>query len=94
MANTARFRERFVAFRSGYGFLLLLLALVMSWIAWNLLPWRLQFDPPPFISLNLLLSIEAAFAMPVLMMEGRASDEEMAGRVKEILKKIEEVRDE
>jgi uncharacterized membrane protein len=101
-------RQKFVSFRSGWGFVIALGLLVAGWIGWNLLPWLLRFDPPPFIMLNLLLSIEAAFAMPVLLMEqfksaaedrallraGLDADKDIARQVKAILVALEELEQE
>jgi uncharacterized membrane protein len=104
----ATLRQRFVKFRSGYGFIVLLSAIVGGWIVWNSWPWPLRFDEPPFVLLNLLLSIEAAFAMPVLLMEqfkheaedrallraGLAADRDIAAQVRTILKTLDEMEQE
>ena len=101
-------RQVFVAFRSGWGFIALLSIVVITWIGWNSLRWWWQFDAPPFVLLNLLLSIEAAFAMPVLLMEqfriaaedrallkaGVAADKEIAKQVQAILLALEELEQE
>jgi uncharacterized membrane protein len=42
--------------------------LVALWIALNLLAWLRHWDPYPFILLNLMFSVQAAYAGPVLMM--------------------------
>ena len=68
-----------------------------GWTAWNFFAWRWQFDAPPFVLLNLLLSIEAAFTMPVLWMEQKESDAvqhrdlmDIAGKVRTVIKMMEE----
>lgn len=38
------------------------------WIALNLIAWFYHWDPYPFILLNLVLSFQAAYAAPVIMM--------------------------
>ena len=43
-------------------------ALVAAWIALNLIAWVRHWDPYPFILLNLMFSVQAAYAGPVLMM--------------------------
>ena len=100
-AHRRAIRKIFVKFRGGPGFIIALAVLVVTWILWNLLALSLQFDAPPFVLLNLLLSIEAAFTMPVLWMEqqdsANASTEKMneiARRVVEILKVVETIEDE
>ncbi len=41
---------------------------VLAWILLNLLAWAKHWDPYPFILLNLMFSVQAAYAGPVLMM--------------------------
>jgi len=42
--------------------------LVAAWIVANVLAWTLRWDPYPFILLNLMFSVQAAYAGPVIMM--------------------------
>jgi uncharacterized membrane protein len=42
--------------------------LVVFWIALNVAAWVGRWDPYPFILLNLMFSVQAAYAAPVLMM--------------------------
>src|SRR5438067_914927 len=39
-----------------------------TWVTLNALAWLNQWDPYPFILLNLLLSFQAAYASPIIMM--------------------------
>ena len=41
---------------------------VSVWVTLNLAAWMRHWDPYPFILLNLMFSIQAAYAGPVLMM--------------------------
>ena len=41
---------------------------VALWIALNVVAWVRRWDPYPFILLNLMFSVQAAYAGPVLMM--------------------------
>lgn len=43
-------------------------AAVVMWIALNLVAWMRHWDPYPFILLNLMFSVQAAYAGPILMM--------------------------
>jgi uncharacterized membrane protein len=43
-------------------------ALVAAWIGLNLFAWLRHWDPYPFILLNLMFSVQAAYAGPVIMM--------------------------
>jgi uncharacterized membrane protein len=49
---------------------------VISWITWNTLaPSSLQFDPYPFIFLTLILSLQASYAAPlILLAQNRQAD--------------------
>jgi len=42
--------------------------LVATWIALNITAWTQHWDPYPFILLNLMFSIQAAYAAPIIMM--------------------------
>ncbi len=42
--------------------------LVAAWITLNVIAWARRWDPYPFILLNLMFSVQAAYAGPVLMM--------------------------
>ena len=43
-------------------------ALLSLWIVVNVMAWIQAWDPYPFILLNLLLSFQAAFTAPIIMM--------------------------
>jgi uncharacterized membrane protein len=43
-------------------------AILIAWMALNLMGWVYRWDPYPFILLNLALSFQAAFASPIIMM--------------------------
>jgi len=42
--------------------------LVALWVVLNVAAWVRQWDPYPFILLNLMFSVQAAYAGPVIMM--------------------------
>lgn len=63
--------DRIAVFGGSWTFILLFLALLLSWVVVNtLVLTRLSqpFDPYPFIFLNLVLSMLAALQAPVIMM--------------------------
>ncbi len=43
-------------------------AIMVVWVALNVIGWSLKWDPYPFILLNLAMSAQAAFATPLIMM--------------------------
>jgi len=50
--------------------------LLIFWITWNThVPKRFQFDPAPFILMNLVLSTQAAFATPLILMSQKRQSE-------------------
>ena len=49
-------------------FILLQSALIVGWIAWNTQAGSQAWDPYPFILLNLVLSFQAAYTAPAIMM--------------------------
>jgi uncharacterized membrane protein len=51
-------------------------AFVVFWITWNsLAPENFKFDPYPFIFLTLLLSLQASYAAPlILLAQNRQAD--------------------
>ncbi|HEY1348653.1 MAG TPA: DUF1003 domain-containing protein [Ktedonobacteraceae bacterium] len=51
-----------------WAFILTQASLLALWIVVNSLRLFFRFDPPPFILLNLILSFQASFAAPVIMM--------------------------
>lgn len=42
--------------------------LIVLWVMLNLIGFIFRWDPYPFILLNLLFSVQAAFAAPIIMM--------------------------
>jgi len=48
---------------------------VFAWMALNVAAWTLHWDPYPFILLNLMFSIQAAYAGPVIMMSQNRQSE-------------------
>ncbi|HEY1206813.1 MAG: DUF1003 domain-containing protein [Bryobacteraceae bacterium] len=49
-------------------FIFLQSALLAAWAALNVTAWMKHWDPYPFILMNLVLSLQAAYAAPVIMM--------------------------
>ena len=68
--------ERFARFMGTAGFLIGMTVFVAAWILWNTLaPERLVFDAFPFIFLTLMLSLQASYAAPlILLAQNRQAD--------------------
>ena len=58
-----------------WGFIIAQSVLVVVWVSLNVFGWIHHWDPFPFILLNLLFSVQAAYTAPVIMMsQNRAAD--------------------
>ena len=71
-----RLSERFARFLGTARFLVYMTVFVLSWVAWNsLAPRNLRFDDYPFIFLTLILSLQASYAAPlILLAQNRQAD--------------------
>jgi uncharacterized membrane protein len=57
-------------------FLAYLTAFILIWVAWNAWgPEEWQFDPYPFIFLTLLLSVQASYAAPLILLAQNRQDD-------------------
>jgi len=71
-----RWSERFARFLGTSRFLVYMTTFVLFWIIWNsLAPDDLRFDNYPFIFLTLILSLQASYAAPlILLAQNRQTD--------------------
>jgi uncharacterized membrane protein len=56
-------------------FIIIQSSFILIWIALNLVAYIYHWDPYPFIFLNLLFSVEAAYAAPIIMMSQKRQEE-------------------
>ena len=92
-----RFAETIARFIGTARFLVLQTAILVAWILWNIvLSGPLRFDEFPFIFLTLALSLQAAYAAPlILLAQNRQTDrdrvnlEEDRGRAERTVADIE-----
>ncbi len=75
-----RLSERFARFLGTARFLVYMSVFVLSWVLWNsLAPRDLRFDDYPFIFLTLILSLQASYAAPlILLAQNRQADRQCA----------------
>ena len=68
--------EKFARFIGTARFLVYMTVFVFFWVTWNSLgPVELRFDEYPFIFLTLLLSLQASYAAPlILLAQNRQAD--------------------
>ena len=63
------FAEQFARFMGTARFLMWMTVFVIGWFGWNTLaPDDLRFDPYPFIFLTLILSLQASYAAPLILL--------------------------
>ena len=75
-AAFGRLAETIARFIGTGRFLVLQSILVFVWVAWNIsLPRGLRFDEYPFIFLTLALSLQAAYAAPLILLAQNRQDD-------------------
>ena len=63
------FAEQFARFMGTARFLIYMTLFVLTWVIWNLVaPGTLPFDTYPFIFLTLMLSLQASYAAPLILL--------------------------
>ncbi|HEY9377088.1 MAG TPA: DUF1003 domain-containing protein [Jiangellaceae bacterium] len=68
--------ERIARFLGTGRFLLYLTVFILVWAIWNTVgPEDLRYDPYPFIFLTLLLSIQASYAAPLILLAQNRQDD-------------------
>ncbi|HEY9523251.1 MAG TPA: DUF1003 domain-containing protein [Thermopolyspora sp.] len=69
-----RLSERIARFLGTARFIVYMTGVILLWVGWNIFsPWR--FDPYPFIFLTLMLSVQASYAAPlILLAQNRQAD--------------------
>ncbi len=71
-----RLSERIARFLGTARFLVYMTVFVGVWIVWNLVaPSALRFDPYPFIFLTLMLSLQASYAAPLILLAQNRQDD-------------------
>lgn len=70
-----RFSERIARFMGTAKFLLYMTGFVAAWVIWNLVSGTLRFDEYPFIFLTLMLSLQASYAAPLILLAQNRQDD-------------------
>lgn len=63
-----RAADAFASLIGSWRFIIVQFMLLVLWMVLNVVAWVNHWDPYPFILLNLVLSFQAAFAGPIIMM--------------------------
>ena len=67
--------DKVAAMVGSWPFIIIQTMILILWITANLAGWYYRWDPYPFILLNLMLSFQAAYAAPIIMMsQNRQAD--------------------
>ena len=70
-----RFSERIARFIGTGRFLVYMTVFVVIWLIWNILAAQYSFDNYPFVFLTLILSLQASYAAPlILLAQNRQAD--------------------
>ncbi|MGI5287017.1 DUF1003 domain-containing protein [Nonomuraea polychroma] len=71
-----RMAERIARFIGTARFLVYMTVFVMVWVSWNVFaPPNLKFDPYPYIFLTLMLSLQASYAAPLILLAQNRQDD-------------------
>ncbi|MCW8085880.1 DUF1003 domain-containing protein [Sabulicella glaciei] len=63
-----RVADRVTGLVGSWRFIIAQSVILVLWIVANILAWNRAWDPYPFILLNLVLSFQAAYTAPIIMM--------------------------
>jgi uncharacterized membrane protein len=75
MSYSDRVSDSVSSFVGSWPFLIIQSSIIILWVIWNVVPGLPHFDPYPFILLTLVLSLQAAYAAPIIMMsQNRQTD--------------------
>ncbi|MEV4806586.1 DUF1003 domain-containing protein [Nonomuraea sp. NPDC049421] len=71
-----RLSERIARFLGTARFIVYMTVFVSVWVLWNVFaPPHLKFDPYPFIFLTLMLSLQASYAAPLILLAQNRQDD-------------------
>lgn len=70
-----RVADRVVSIVGSWRFILIQSFLLFLWLCLNVLAYQRHWDPYPFILLNLMLSFQAAYTAPIIMMSQNRQSE-------------------
>ena len=70
-----RLADTVASYMGSWSFIVIQTILVICWMVLNIIAYVGQWDPYPFILLNLLFSTQAAYAAPIIMMSQNRQSE-------------------
>ena len=63
-----RIADKLAAVLGSWRFIITQSIILCAWLVLNIISWIYHWDPYPFILLNLFLSLQAAYAAPIIIM--------------------------
>src|ERR1051325_654373 len=76
LSQGQKLSDKIARFGGSWKFIILFLVIIVMWIGYNIIAIeKKEFDPYPFILMNLLLSCIAALQAPVIMMSQNRKEE-------------------
>jgi uncharacterized membrane protein len=63
-----RMADRFASIVGSWKFIIIQSVILTFWAILNMVAWSRHWDPYPFILMNLVLSLQAAYSAPIIMM--------------------------
>lgn len=63
-----RLADQFAAIMGSWHFIIIQTIILVTWVILNVIGYIHHWDPYPFILLNLMLSFQAAYSAPIIMM--------------------------
>lgn len=78
-------------FGGSWYFIILGFFVVIVWVLVNLIPWFLTWDDYPFVLLNLVLSLIAAFQAPFILMSQRRVERKQDAIYRTLFREIKEL---
>ena len=70
-----KFADQVTQIMGSWNFIIAQTILIFFWVALNLVAYIYHWDPYPFILLNLLFSVQAAYSAPIIMMSQNRQSE-------------------
>ncbi|MER5883503.1 DUF1003 domain-containing protein [Streptomyces sp. NPDC001941] len=71
-----RLSERIARFLGTGRFIVWMTVIIIAWVVWNIVaPKSLRFDEYPFIFLTLMLSLQASYAAPLILLAQNRQDD-------------------
>jgi uncharacterized membrane protein len=83
--------DTITSFMGSWKFIIIQSFILLLWIIFNVIAISFAFDLYPFILLNLVLSFQAAFATPIILMASNRSEQKDRRRAADAYRAIEHI---